>query len=96
LEKAQFVSVAGIACSAKATTAEAATGHKKGCSLSSGCLKSGLGVFADGKFTAFDEAGTTKGKAALETTSKASGAKFKVTGKMVDGKLAVDSISEVE
>jgi hypothetical protein len=85
-----------VACSAKATTAEAAAGHKKGCALSGNCLKSGLGVFADGKFTAFDEAGTAKGKAALEATSKANGAKFKVMGKMMDGKLAVDSISEVE
>lgn len=85
-----------VACSAKATTAEAATGHKKGCALSPNCLKSGLGVFADGKYVAFDEAGTAKGKAALEATSKASGAKFKVTGKMVDDKLAVESISEVE
>ena len=85
-----------VACSAKATTAEAAMGHKKGCSLSPGCMKSGLGVFADGKFVAFDEAGTAKGKAALEATTKASGAKFKVMGKMAGDKLTVESISEIE
>lgn len=85
-----------VACSATATSAEAASNHKKGCSLSPRCIKSGLGVYADGKFVAFDEAGSAKGKAALEATSKANGAKFKVTGKMADGKLTVDSISEVE
>jgi type 1 fimbria pilin len=85
-----------VACSAKATSAEAAAGHKKGCALSGNCLKSGLGVYADGKFVAFDEAGTAKAKEALEKTSKPNGAKFKVMGKMADGKLMVDSITEVE
>lgn len=85
-----------VACSANAKTAEAATGHKKGCSLSPRCIASGLGVFADGKFVAFDEAGTAKGKAALEATAKANGAKFKVVGKMAGEKLTVESITEVE
>jgi hypothetical protein len=84
------------ACSAKATTAEAAAGHKKGCALSPGCSKSGYGVFADGKYTEFDEKGNELAKAALEKTAKASGAKFKVTGKVADGKLKVESITEVE
>ena len=84
------------ACSAKATTAEAAANHKKGCALSANCLKSGLGVFADGKYVEFDEKGTELGKAALEKTSKASGAKFKVVGKVADGKMMVESITEVE
>lgn len=85
-----------VACSAKVTTAEAAEGHKKGCALSPGCSKSGYGVYSDGKFVAFDEAGTAKAKEALEKTSKANGAKFKVMGKMTGEKLMVDSITEVE
>ena len=83
-------------CSAKATTAEAAAGHKKGCALSGNCLKSGLGVYADGKYVEFDAKGTELGKAALEKTSKANGAVFKVTGKVADGKMMVESITEVE
>jgi hypothetical protein len=85
-----------VACSAGNNTPEKADNHKKGCSLSERCLKSGLGVYADGKFVAFDEAGTTKAKAALEKTAKANGAKFKVMGKMAGDKLSVESISEVE
>ncbi|MBL8189100.1 MAG: hypothetical protein JNK38_13905 [Acidobacteria bacterium] len=69
--------------------------HKKSCSLMENCLKSGLGVYADGKYTEFDEKGTAMAKAALEKSTKDNGAKFKVTGKMMDGKLAVASIDEV-
>jgi hypothetical protein len=85
-----------VNCSANAKTDEAAANHKKGCSLSPRCIGSGLGVYADGKFVAFDEAGTAKGKAALEATAKANGAKFKVVGKMAGEKLTVESITEVE
>lgn len=87
------------ACSAKVTKAEnpgeAAANHKKGCSLSEGCLKSGLGLYAEGKFVEFDEKGTGLAKTALEKTSKANGAKFKVTGMLHDGKLMVESIEEI-
>jgi len=84
------------ACSAGNNTAEKAGNHKKGCALSERCLKSGLGVFADGKYVEFDAKGTELGKAALEKTSKANGAVFKVTGKVADGKMMVESITEVE
>jgi hypothetical protein len=84
------------ACSAKATTAEAAANHKKGCALSPGCSKSGYGVFADGKYTEFNDKGNELAKAALEKTTKANGAVFKVTGKLTDGKLEVEKITEVE
>lgn len=70
--------------------------HKKSCSLMENCLKSGLGVYADGKYTEFDEKGAAMAKAALEKSAKDNGAKFKVSGKMVDGKLAVASIDEVK
>ena len=87
-------------CSAKvmadASPAAAAENHKKGCALSPGCSKSGYGVFADGKFTEFDTKGNELAKAALEKTTKANGAKFKVMGKIAEGKLVVDSITEVE
>ena len=84
------------ACSAGNNTAEKASNHKKGCALSERCLKSGLGVFADGKYVEFDAKGTELGKAALEKTSKANGAVFKVTGKVADGKMMVESITEVQ
>lgn len=70
--------------------------HKKSCSLMDNCLKSGLGVYADGKFTEFDEKGSEMAKAALEKSAKDNGAKFKVMGKMADGKLAVSNIEELK
>ena len=70
--------------------------HTKKCSLMENCLKSGLGVYADGKYTEFDEHGTHLAKEALEASEKANGAKFKVTGKMADGKFAVTKIEEVK
>ncbi len=88
------------ACSArvakKDNPQEAAAGHTKGCSLMDGCAKSGFGVFADGKYIEFDEKGNTMAKAALEKSSKDKGAKFKVTGKVTDNKMTVESIVEVE
>ena len=71
-------------------------GHTKKCSLMENCLKSGLGVYADGKYIEFDENGTGLAKTALESSEKANGAKFKVMGKMVDGKLAVTKIEEIK
>lgn len=70
--------------------------HTKKCSLMENCLKSGLGVYADGKYIEFDEKGNGLAKAALESSEKANGAKFKVMGKMMDGKLAVASIEEIK
>lgn len=85
------------ACSAREARKDApGATHSKGCALSDSCAKSGFGVFADGKYVEFDEKGNGLAKSALEKSSKDKGAKFKVTGKVADGKMAVESISEVE
>lgn len=86
------------ACSAKVSKKEnpqaASADEAKDCIVR--CSKSGLGIFADGKYTEFDEEGAAKAKAALEKSAKDKGAKFKVTGMIHDGKMMVHSISEVE
>lgn len=69
--------------------------HGKGCVLSAACMKSGLGVYADGKFHAFDAKGSEQAKAALEKSKKDKSAKFKVTGKVVGDHFAVEKIEEV-
>ncbi len=69
--------------------------HTKKCTLMENCLKSGLGVYAEGKYTEFDEKGAGLAKTALEASAKNNGAKFKVTGKIADGKMAVTKIEEV-
>jgi hypothetical protein len=76
--------------------ASAADGHSgsKGCAGKDGCLKSGLGLYADGKWTAFDAKGNELAKAALAKASKETGAKFKVVGELKGDTLAVTEITE--
>jgi hypothetical protein len=82
---------------AKAADPQAeAANESKGCILMESCLKSGLGIYVDGKYHEFDAKGTQLAKAALEKSKKAKGAKFKVTGTESGGRLAVESIEEVE
>jgi hypothetical protein len=69
--------------------------HGKGCTLSKACIESGLGFYADGKFIAFDEKSGPLAKAALEKSKKDKGAKFKVTGKVVNGKMSATNIQEI-
>jgi len=74
----------------------AAANETKGCIMMDGCLKSGLGIYSEGKYTEFDAKGAALAKAALEKSKKDKGATFKVTGKVTGGKMAVESIDEVE
>jgi hypothetical protein len=89
------VTLTGAIVDEHCSKADMAT-HKKSCVTSAACLKSGLGVFADGKFTAFDADGSAKAKAALEKSKKDAGAKFKVVGTVTGGKMAVKSITEAD
>jgi hypothetical protein len=88
------------ACSArmakKSDPQAAAAEEPTSCALMDGCLKSGLGIFVDGKYIEFDEKGGAMAKSALEKTKKDKGAKFQVTGKVTGGKMSVTSIKEVE
>ena len=82
---------------AKASDPQASAANEpKSCALMESCLKSGLGIYSEGKYTQFDEKGTALAKAALEKTKKEKGATFKVTGTLAGGKLAVENIEEVE
>jgi hypothetical protein len=74
---------------------EAAANETKGCILMPNCEKSGLGIYADGKYTEFDAQSAAKAKAALEKSKKDKGAKFQVTGKVADGKMTIASIKEL-
>jgi hypothetical protein len=100
------LSLVAIAQDSKATTLEGyivdkhcsagdVGNHGKGCVLSADCVKSGLGVYSDGKFIAFDAHGTAEAKAALEKSKKDKSAKFKVTGKLSGDKMSVEKIEEV-
>ena len=73
----------------------AAANETTGCILMEGCMKSGLGVYSEGKYYTFDEKGNALAKAALEKSKKTKGAKFKVTGKVTGDKVAVEKVEEV-
>ena len=87
------------ACSArmakKSDPQAAAAEEPTSCALMEGCLKSGFGIYADGKYTEFDAKGGRLAKAALEKSKKDKGAKFQVTGKVTGGKMAVEDIKEI-
>jgi type 1 fimbria pilin len=93
-DKAKEVTLTGNIVDKHCSGADMAT-HGKGCVLSKKCLDSGLGVFADGKFIAFDADGAAKAKAALEASKKDKGAKFKVTGTVTGETMKLTKIEEV-
>ena len=93
-DKAKETTVTGSIVDKHCSAADMAT-HGKGCVLSKKCLDSGLGVFADGKFTPFTTASAAKAKAALEASKKDKGAKFKVTGTVTNGEFKASKIEEV-
>jgi len=93
-DKAKETTLTGSIVDKHCSGADMAT-HGKGCVLSKKCMDSGLGVFADGKFVAFDTDGSAKAKAALEASKKEKGAKFKVTGTVTGGTMKVAKIEEV-
>jgi hypothetical protein len=88
------------ACSAKvgkeSDPQAAAANETRGCILMEACEKSGLGIYADGKYTEFDAKSAPLAKAALQKSKKDKGAKFQVTGKIAGGKLTLEDIKEVE
>jgi hypothetical protein len=78
--------------------ASAADNHSgsKGCAVKGPCANSGFGLYADGKWTAFDENGNKLAKDALAKASKETGAKFKVVGELKGDTLAVTEITEAK
>jgi hypothetical protein len=75
------------------STADAHSGAK-GCAKKEGCEKSGYGIYADGKWTAFDAKGNELAKAALAKATKDTGVKFDVVGELKGDTLEVTEIKE--
>lgn len=70
--------------------------HTKSCGLMEECVKSGYGIFSDGKWYPFDAKGNEFAKALFETTKKSDNIKATVEGMKHDGKILVEKITEVE
>ena len=73
-----------------------ASEHTKECALMEECVKSGYGIFADGKWYPFDAKGNTLAKALLEKTSKKDHIKVTVEGMNHEGKIIVEKLTEAE
>jgi hypothetical protein len=64
-----------------------AADHTKECALMEECVKSGYGIFADGKWFPFDAKGKTLAKELFEKTAKKDRIKMTVEGMKHDGKI---------
>jgi hypothetical protein len=60
------------------------------------CIKSGYGIFADGKWYPFDAKGNELSKALFEKTRKKDHVKVTVEGMKHDGKILVEKLTEAE
>lgn len=70
--------------------------HSKTCGLMEECVKSGYGIFSDGKWYPFDAKGNEFAKALFEKTKKNDNIKALVEGMKHDGKILVEKITEVD
>jgi hypothetical protein len=73
---------------------EKAAAHTRECALEDACSASGYGVFSEGKWFKFDDAGDAQAKALLENTKKEKGIAVEVSGTMQGNQFAVASIKE--
>src|SRR5215813_4739689 len=67
--------------------------HTKECALMEECVKSGYGIYDDGKWYPFDAKGNELAKAAFEKTGKKDHVKMTVEGMKHDGKILVEKIT---
>jgi hypothetical protein len=73
-----------------------AADHTKECALMEECVKSGYGIFADGKWYPFDAKGNTLAKALFEKTAKKDHIKVTVEGMKHEDKILVEKMTETE
>jgi hypothetical protein len=75
---------------------KAAAEHTKDCGLKADCIKSGYGIYADGKWYPFDAKGNDLAKAVFEKTTKKDQIKMTVEGLKHDGKIQVQTLTEAQ
>lgn len=68
--------------------------HTKECALMEDCVKSGYGIFADGKWYPFDAKGNELAKAIFDKSQKKDHFKVTVEGMKHGEKILVESITE--
>src|SRR5215510_16134827 len=75
---------------------KAAAEHTRDCALMDECVKSGYGVYADGKWYPFDAKGNEMAKAMLEKTKKKDNIKVTVEGMKHEVKILVEKTTETD
>jgi len=80
----------------KEAASKAAAEHTKECALMEDCVKSGYGIYADGKWYPFDAKGNELAKALFQKTAKKDHIKMTVEGMKHDGKILVEKLTEAE
>jgi hypothetical protein len=78
------------------TAMKFAAEHTKECALMEECVKSGYGIFTDGKWYAFDDKGNQLAKAIVGKTSKKENIKVIVEGIKHNDKVLVEKLTEVK
>jgi hypothetical protein len=71
-----------------------AAAHTKDCALEEACSASGYGIFSDGKWIKFDDAGSKQAKASIGNSKREKGLMYEVTGRMEGETFAVASLKE--
>lgn len=71
-----------------------ASEHTKDCGLMDECVKSGYGIFSEGKWYPFDEKGNKLAKAVFDKTKKKDHIKVLVEGNKHNDKILVEKITE--
>jgi hypothetical protein len=75
---------------------KAAQDHDKECALMENCVKSGYGIYAEGKWYPFDAKGNDLAKAIFEKSKRNKEFKMTVEGMKHDGKILVATLTEAE
>jgi hypothetical protein len=70
--------------------------HTKVCALMDDCVKSGYGLYADGKWYPFDAKGNDLAKALFDKTKKSDHLKVIVEGMKHEDKILVEKLTEAE
>src|SRR5262245_57943772 len=78
------------------TAQKAASEHTRECALMEECVKSGYGIYAEGKWYPFDAKGNEMAKAMFEKTKKKNNIKVTVEGMKHEGKILVEKLTEAE
>jgi len=68
--------------------------HTRECALMEECVRSGYGIFADGRWFPFDAKGNELAKALIENTQKKDHIKATVEGTKHEGKILVQKLTE--